>query len=978
MMIKTSFSLLILGVALVPSLLQAEKNQPAASSASPATPQWIWTEEAGTKQTVYARRQWTQRGKAKLAVLDIACDNAYTLYLNGKQIGVGSSWEKADRYRISKELANGDNVLAIEAKNAGGAAGLVVRLRIENEDGTRQVIVSDEDWLVSPKKLDGWQGPSVAETGWSAAVSKGALGKAPWGDALATPSKKPIQRAPLPTEIVAKAEAKIEGFEVEKLYDVPKETQGSWVSMAVDDQGRLYCSDQDERGLFRITLSGEGVEVEPIPVDVSGAQGLLWHRGALYAGINGGTPASGLVKIMDSNGDGELDQVEILREIEAQGEHGIHAVVPSPDGEQLFLLGGNKSAVPDPESAAVPLNYGEDQLLPSMIDARGHAKDIEAPGGWIARTDLDGEAFELYSAGYRNHYDAAFNAHGELFTYDSDMEWDLGTPWYRPTRIYHVTRGSEFGWRTGSGKFPAWFPDVLPPALEIGPGSPTGVVSGAGAKFPASYQQALYAFDWTYGTIYALHQEPIGSSYKVTKEEFVVGVPLAVTDGVIGADGHLYFAVGGRRTDSALYRVRYTGKESTAPAELVEGPETELRALRREIESYHEEKDGAVDAVWPFLGHEDRFIRFAARLALEHQPIEQWADRVLTETDTEASLSALLALARQGAPEHLPGMSVRLLEIFSSTLTEEQKLSAMRVLGLAMIRLGEPDEAIQSQIAMVLAATYPTASDRLNREVAYTLVALDSPEVVAKTVPLLKQESIAKEGVEVSKDLIARSARYGAVVAESQGASPQKLQMWYAYVLRNITVGWSEGLRRQYLEWFARARNYKGGLSFEGFIENIRQEALAAIPDLAERTALDELSREPAPLVPEGYDDARILEVGCLPGLKFNTELVTAQAGEKVKIQFVNDDPSGLMHNLAVITPGSEQAVVAAAMQIGPDAVARNFIPDIPEVLASTPQVAPGRRYTLYFDVPEEKGDYHFICTYPGHGQVMRAVFRVQ
>ncbi len=144
-------------------------------------------------------------------------------------------------------------------------------------------------------------------------------------------------------------------------------------------------------------------------------------------------------------------------------------MVLAPDGESLFVLGGNHTKTPNPESSVVVPNYDEDQLLPRMPDARGHAAKIRAPGGWIARTDKDGETFELYSAGFRNQYDIAFNADGEMFTFDSDMEWDIGTPWYRPTRIYHVTSGSEFGWRTGTGKFPAWYPDVLPPALDVGP-----------------------------------------------------------------------------------------------------------------------------------------------------------------------------------------------------------------------------------------------------------------------------------------------------------------------------------------------------------------------------------------------------------------------------------------------------------------------------------------------------------------------------
>jgi len=49
----------------------------------------------------------------------------------------------------------------------------------------------------------------------------------------------------------------------------------------------------------------------------------------------------------------------------------------------------------------------------------------------------------------RSHVDAALNADGELFTFDADMEWDMNTPWYRPTRVCHVVSGAEFGWRNG-------------------------------------------------------------------------------------------------------------------------------------------------------------------------------------------------------------------------------------------------------------------------------------------------------------------------------------------------------------------------------------------------------------------------------------------------------------------------------------------------------------------------------------------------
>jgi glucose/arabinose dehydrogenase len=60
-----------------------------------------------------------------------------------------------------------------------------------------------------------------------------------------------------------------------------------------------------------------------------------------------------------------------------------------------------------------------------------------------------GQVPEAYAMGFRNPYDLAFNPEGELFTFDSDMEWDVGLPWYRPTRVNHLVAGAEFGWRSG-------------------------------------------------------------------------------------------------------------------------------------------------------------------------------------------------------------------------------------------------------------------------------------------------------------------------------------------------------------------------------------------------------------------------------------------------------------------------------------------------------------------------------------------------
>src|SRR5262249_1531057 len=82
----------------------------------------------------------------------------------------------------------------------------------------------------------------------------------------------------------------LKGFRVERPYNVPREEQGSWVSLTVDPKGRLIASDQYGK-LFRVTTPSvggpvEGIKVEPIPVDIGEAQGLLWAFDSLYVVVN--------------------------------------------------------------------------------------------------------------------------------------------------------------------------------------------------------------------------------------------------------------------------------------------------------------------------------------------------------------------------------------------------------------------------------------------------------------------------------------------------------------------------------------------------------------------------------------------------------------------------------------------------------------------------------------------------------------------
>jgi glucose/arabinose dehydrogenase len=211
--------------------------------------------------------------------------------------------------------------------------------------------------------------------------------------------------------------------------------------------------------------------------------------------------------------DDQYDKTTKLVTMKGGGEHGLHSMVVSPDGKRIYFNGGNHTELPEElSSASRPAKiWNEDHVLPRLWDANGHARGRLAPGGFICSMDPDGKNVELFCSGFRNEFDIAFNDQGELFTYDADMEWDIGSPWYRPTRVNHCVSGADYGWRSGSGKWPNYYADSLPTTLDIGPGSPTGVVAGTGAKFPAKYQHAIYINDWTYGTMWAIHLESKGS-----------------------------------------------------------------------------------------------------------------------------------------------------------------------------------------------------------------------------------------------------------------------------------------------------------------------------------------------------------------------------------------------------------------------------------------------------------------------------------
>ena len=847
-----------------------------------AVPQWIWGAESGKNYVV----KKTFTGPVKKAVLQLTCDNGFVAKFNGQEVAKGNEWAQSSKVDITKHVVDGENTLLVDAFNEGGVAAFVARITLTRNDGSTEFLSTDETWGVAEKA-------DAAE--WAKPKIIGKLGDAPWNDPFSGGAVGNAKFNTLP------------GFQVERLFTVPKDELGSWVCIAFDNKGRLIASDQGDKGLCRITLPAPGssdpVKVEKLTVDISAAQGLLYAFDALYVSVNGGK-GSGFYRCKDTNGDDQFDEVVKLHEFRGGGEHGPHALQLSPDGKSIYVICGNHTRPPfepadlpnKPEeeraryTSRLPMNWNEDHILPRQWDANGHAVGILAPGGWIAKTDPEGKTWEVVSAGYRNPYDMAFNADGELFAYDADMEWDFGAPWYRPTRVSHAVSGSEFGWRSGTGKWPTNYLDSLPELVNIGPGCPVGVAFGYGTKFPAKYQNALYICDWTFGTMYAIHNQPRGASYSATKEEFVSRTPLPLTDVVVAPDGTLCFTVGGRGTQSELFRVVYTGTEPTEPAIAKNTTTVAMHDLRHQLEAFHSKQadpKAAVELAFPNLNHPDRFIRYAARIALEHQTPDAWRDMVLGSTAPYQLINGIAGLARVGGDAPLRHRLIETLEKLNwATLTHIQKLELLRTYQLIGVRLGEFDDADRLLVIKKLDERFPATQlpggddakvqsdlDDLNKELANLLVFLKAPGISTKIAALLAappQQIAPNYG-----DLLSRNAGYGGTLLAVQKNHPDSMQMHYAFALRNLKTGWTIEDRKIYFNWFNTARTWSGGASYQGFLRNIDKDAWENATE-QEKLAIEAFGARKPVLPPE-------LPKPVGPGQDWTIESILAAAGPELK-----------------------------------------------------------------------------------------------
>ena len=411
---------------------------------------------------------------------------------------------------------------------------------------------------------------------------------------IAVPGAVPRGQAPNQASLVTQTVAGVKfstlpGFAIERMN--PPDKGDSYVVITFDSFGRLVVSKEQDFPRILLDNDKDGIyESEKVISDkIRNCQGLWFEGRTLYAacamvptpeqiaaapppapgGGRGGpniNNRAGIFRLEDTNGDDVADTFETLAMAGSIQEHGPHAIRRRPDGGISVIVGNNETIADPALDLTSPVLKDKDaQFLPYFANFGQSARE----GAHSAIFDWNpaSKKFRVFAGGNRNAYDYGYNLAGEAFLFDSDMEWDIGLPWYREVRTAHQILNGNYGYKNGSGKYPPYYIDSLPPTRDLGRGSPVGVEFYTSYAYPREFFDNIFEADWSRGRLLYSALTPSGATYtmRTDRAEFVHGEPFNITDVEVGPDGMMYFTTGGRSTTGGLWRLRYTGTVPATP-----------------------------------------------------------------------------------------------------------------------------------------------------------------------------------------------------------------------------------------------------------------------------------------------------------------------------------------------------------------------------------------------------------------------------
>jgi len=804
----------------------------ATADGTPENPHWIWSAKGETPVRVFTKS--IELDDAVLSAgLKLAADSCRAeVAINGTAALTLEPYSPTQELDVTRWMRRGKNDFVVTATPVETApVAVAFSFTISTKNGGRRSIVSDPSWeLAAPRAGTSGRAKPTA-------ISLGLVRPEIWGIGRRPAITSPFENYEQWKETQIGAARKdrkpkfytAPGFEI-ALVRKALPDEGSWISMAFDPQGRLTVSRED-RGLLQMTLAEDRksvLKVEPVKLEVDEVRGMLYADGLLYLNANN----SQTLFTAKLGADGTLSDLTVVRKFPGKVGHGRNDLALGLDGA-IYSMHGD--SVEQPQESILDRTSPLRESRKSATAGKPMRRE-----GHLVRLNSDRKSWELICSGLRNPYGVAVNRFGDVFTYDADNEFDMGTPWYRPTRIVQLVSGADYGYRDAGGSWPVEVPDhpdVGVPLIDVGRGSPTSAMFGDKLAFPSPYRDALYVLDWSYGRVLAVHLEPRGAGYRAALELFLQGQPLNVTDLAAGPDGAMYLITGGRKTESALYRVAFTGPkeelQKTAVPKADEPHRQDLetfaemqRTKRRDIESRY---GSAEQDQWEpvFNGGPDPMLRQAVRTLMERQ----WSasrgesiasDLVVRGSPSLSELEAAMLLVRGEATAQIP----KVLAYFTSFELSEAEVGAAltAVYVIEQCRTLDPTTFAKwrKRVADHLLASADHRSDGLvvspwgdnlvlRRRLAKLLGEIDEPDIA--------QPFIEKIGVPLLNSSV-QEDRWAGLLA-----------------LRNQREGWTIETRRLYYTTLQDASRFVGGQGLTTFIDRLRKDSTATLTD-AEKSAL--------------------------------------------------------------------------------------------------------------------------------------------
>src|SRR5688572_21970253 len=124
------------------------------------TPEWIWFNNKGAasqgEEVRYFRKTFESPQGFTKAVLTTTGDDRVTAFVNGKQVAENRNWKNAVSADVTKEIKQGENVLALRGRNNSSDAGVIAKLEFTVKN-KKQSVVTDSSWVASRTEVEGWQ-----------------------------------------------------------------------------------------------------------------------------------------------------------------------------------------------------------------------------------------------------------------------------------------------------------------------------------------------------------------------------------------------------------------------------------------------------------------------------------------------------------------------------------------------------------------------------------------------------------------------------------------------------------------------------------------------------------------------------------------------------------------------------------------------------------------------------------------------------